>query len=68
MDGLLRISLTQPDVLKIDGNFLKLGMSSAENKAILKHFSSSLHIKKYHRCSRAYRNQQAPKLYSFHWL
>ncbi|MGZ8151597.1 MAG: EAL domain-containing protein [Methylococcaceae bacterium] len=43
MDGLLRISLTQPDVLKIDGNFLELAMSSLENKAILqyiiKHFT-----------------------------
>jgi EAL domain-containing protein (putative c-di-GMP-specific phosphodiesterase class I) len=36
MDGLLRITLTQPDVLKIDGNFLKLAMSTTENKALLK--------------------------------
>jgi EAL domain-containing protein (putative c-di-GMP-specific phosphodiesterase class I) len=44
MDGLLRITLTQPDVLKIDGDFLKLAMSSLENKEILentvRHFVS----------------------------
>jgi len=36
MDGLLRIALTQPDVMKIDGNFLKLAMSTSDNKDILK--------------------------------
>lgn len=37
MDGLLRTTLTQPDVLKIDGNFLKLAMASIENREILQH-------------------------------
>jgi EAL domain-containing protein (putative c-di-GMP-specific phosphodiesterase class I) len=46
MDGLLRTTLTQPDVLKIDGNFLKLAMSSTENREILQHMISHFSIKK----------------------
>ena len=46
MDGLLRTTLTQPDVLKIDGNFLKLAMSSIENREILQHMISHFSMKK----------------------
>lgn len=46
MDGMLRTTLTQPDVLKIDGNFLKLAMSSIENREILQHMISHFSMKK----------------------
>jgi EAL domain-containing protein (putative c-di-GMP-specific phosphodiesterase class I) len=46
MDGLLRISLLQPDALKIDGNFLKMAMSSVENKEILQHMIQHFSSKK----------------------
>ncbi|MDO9139653.1 MAG: EAL domain-containing protein [Methylobacter sp.] len=46
MDGMLRTTLTQPDVLKIDGNFLKLAMASAENREILQHMISHFSMKK----------------------
>ncbi|MCD2452021.1 MAG: EAL domain-containing protein [Methylicorpusculum sp.] len=46
MDGLLRTTLTQPDVLKIDGNFLKLAMASIENREILQHMISHFSKKK----------------------
>jgi EAL domain-containing protein (putative c-di-GMP-specific phosphodiesterase class I) len=46
MDGLLRTTLTQPDVLKIDGNFLKLAIASIENREILQHMISHFSTKK----------------------
>jgi len=46
MDGLLRTTLTQPGVLKIDGNFLKLAMASIENREILQHMISHFSTKK----------------------
>ena len=46
MDGLLRISLTQPDILKIDGNFLKLAMAGIENREILEHMIRHFSTKK----------------------
>jgi EAL domain-containing protein (putative c-di-GMP-specific phosphodiesterase class I) len=46
MDGILRTTLTQPDVLKIDGNLLKLAMSSIENREIIQHMISHFSRKK----------------------
>jgi EAL domain-containing protein (putative c-di-GMP-specific phosphodiesterase class I) len=46
MDGMLRTTLTQPDVLKIDGNFLKLAMAIIENREILQHMISHFSTKK----------------------